>query len=274
MTGPSGPPAKPEGLQFDKVEGAGTMVCAMCKTNIADAYYHLNGRPICASCKTKADAQIADLKARGLGTGAMGKSVVFGLVAAIAGAIVYFAVTAITGWEIGIVAIVIGFMVGWAIRKATGGVGGRRYQILAVAFTYLAVSMAYAALGIREIIKDKAAAAPKIHASAAGTDSVALNDSTTASDGAADADSQAVASAAVAGPGKKKAGIGAGAIVAMLAIMLALPVMAIFQSGTGGFLSAIIIGIGLRQAWRMTGGVEIKITGPYKIGAAPRAATT
>lgn len=274
MTGPSGPPAKPEGLQFDKVEGAGTMVCAMCKQNITDAYYQLNGRPICASCKVKADAQIADLHARGKGTGAMGKSVIFGLGAAIAGAIVYFAVTAITGWEIGIVAIVIGYMVGWAIRKATGGVGGRRYQILAVAFTYLAVSMAYLALGIREIVKDKAAASPKIHATASGVDSAVLNDSTAASDSMAEGDSQAVASVPAAGSNRKKGGVGNGAIFAMLALMLALPVMAVFQSGTGGILSAIIIGIGLRQAWRMTGGVDIKITGPYRIGAAPRAAST
>jgi hypothetical protein len=223
MTGPSGPPAKPEGLQFDKVEGAGTMVCAMCKQNITDAYYHLNGRPICASCKVKADAQIAELHARGKGTGAMGKSVIFGLGAAIAGAIVYYAVTEITGWQIGIVAIVIGYMVGWAIQKATGGVGGRRYQILAVAFTYLAVGMAYAALGFSALTK---------------------------------------------------AGVGTGDILFSLLTVLFLPVAAVFATGAGGFLTAIIIGIGLRQAWRMTGGVDIKITGPYKIGAAPRAAST
>ena len=268
MTGPSGPPAKPEGLQFDKVEGGGAMVCALCKSNITDAYYHLNGQPICASCKVKADAQIADLKGRGTGTGAMGKSVLFGAGAAIAGAIVYFAVTAITGWEIGIVAIVIGYMVGWSIRKATGGVGGRRYQILAVAFTYLAVSMAYAALGIREIIKDKGMLSSKTHARAAVVDSTAVGDS------AAGRDSEAVASVQATGPSKQKGGVGAGDIFLVLGLMLALPVMAVFQSGTGGFLSAIIIGIGLRQAWRMTGGVEIKITGPYKIGAAPRAAVT
>ncbi len=140
MTGPSG-------LQFDKVEGGGSMTCVMCKSKITDAYYQLNGRPICASCKVKADAQIADIKARGTSPGAMSRAVIFGVGAAIAGAIVYFAVAAYAHLEIGIIAVAIGYMVGSAMRKATGGVGGRRYQIIAVVLTYLSVAAAYAALG-------------------------------------------------------------------------------------------------------------------------------
>jgi hypothetical protein len=277
MTGPSGPPAKPAGLQFDKVEGGAAMVCSMCGATITDAYWHLNGRPLCTSCKAKAESQIAALRARGAGTGAMTKAVLLGLGAAIAGAIVYFAVAAITGFEIGLVAIVIGFMVGWSMRKATGGMGGRRYQVLAVAFTYLAVSMAYAALGIREIIKDKRAATPATpatHATAAVADSTAGGDSAIASDSNASPDSAAVAITGGATPANRKRNVGAGAIVAMLGLMLALPLIAVFSSGPSGFLTAIIIGVGLRQAWRMTGGVEIKLTGPYKIGTAPSAAAT
>ena len=41
--------------------------------------------------------------------------------AAILGAILYFAVTAITGYEIGLVAIAVGWLVGRAIQKGTGG---------------------------------------------------------------------------------------------------------------------------------------------------------
>ncbi len=144
MTGPSG-------LQFDKVEGGGSMTCVMCKSSITDAYFQLNGRPICASCKAKADAQIADIKARGTSPGAMSKAVVYGIGAAIAGAIVYFAVAAYAHLEIGIIAVAIGYMVGSAMRKATGGVGGRRYQIIAVVLTYLSVAGAYAALGMHEV---------------------------------------------------------------------------------------------------------------------------
>jgi hypothetical protein len=188
------------------------MVCAMCKQNITDAYYHLNGRPICASCKVKADAQIAQLMARGSNAGAMALAVVFGLGAAIAGAAIYYAVLAIAHVEIGIIAILIGYMVGWSIRKATAGVGGRQYQILAVALTYLAVCLAYTPL--------------------------VLNQS----------------------PG--------------FLDILGLPVRVVMGSGASGILTVIIVGVGLRQAWHMTGGVNIKVSGPYKIGAAPRTAAT
>ena len=68
------------------------------------------------------------------------------LVAAIPGAILYYAVIAITNFEIGIVAIAIGYMVGWAVRKGAGGRGGRRFQVLALVLTYWAVGLAYTPL--------------------------------------------------------------------------------------------------------------------------------
>jgi hypothetical protein len=36
-----------------------------------------------------------------------------------------------------------------------------------------------------------------------------------------------------------------------------------------GLISALIIFIGLRQAWRMTGRPELVISGPYKVGTGP-----
>ena len=38
--------------------------------------------------------------------------------------------TRVTGWNIGLVAIVVGFMVGGAVRKGTGNRGGMLYQFL------------------------------------------------------------------------------------------------------------------------------------------------
>ncbi len=63
-------------------------------------------------------------------------------------------------------------------------------------------------------------------------------------------------------------------ITRLLIISPALPLIVVFKSGAGGILTAIIIGVGLMQAWRMTAGAVFKISGPYKIGAAPRAAST
>jgi len=57
----------------------------------------------------------------GKGAGKLIRAGVFGLGAAIAGAAIYYAVMAIADLEIGIVAILIGYMVGYAVRKGAAG---------------------------------------------------------------------------------------------------------------------------------------------------------
>ena len=48
-----------------------------------------------------------------------------------------------TGYEIGLVAIVVGLLVGGAVRKGSGARGGWFYQLMAVALTYAAISGSY-----------------------------------------------------------------------------------------------------------------------------------
>ena len=48
---------------------------------------------------------------------------------------------------------------------------------------------------------------------------------------------------------------------------LALPVLVVFGSLPGGLISGAIIGFGMQQAWKMTGGTPLLITGPYRIAA-------
>ena len=54
----------------------------------------------------------------------------------------------------------------------------------------------------------------------------------------------------------------------LLGFSLALPALVVFGSLPGGLLSALIIGIGMRQAWQMTGVPPMQISGPYRIAAA------
>ena len=82
-----------------------------------------------------------------------------GLGAGIVGAIIYYSVIAIAHVEIGIVAILIGYMVGAAVRKGARGGGGRRYQILAVALTYFSVGLAYSPLAFKGFAEGRAKAA-------------------------------------------------------------------------------------------------------------------
>ena len=74
----------------------------------------------------------------------------YGALAAVGGSLIYFAVAAITGREFGLVAILVGYMVGRAVRTGAGNRGGQAYQALAIALTYLAIVSTYVPL----IVKD------------------------------------------------------------------------------------------------------------------------
>jgi hypothetical protein len=63
-----------------------------------------------------------------------------GVAGAILGAIVYYIVRAATGYEIGIIAIAVGWLAGKGVRWGSGGRGGPRYQALAIVLTYLGIA--------------------------------------------------------------------------------------------------------------------------------------
>jgi len=239
-----GPQPSDQPLQFDRVElppdqagdtaSAPGVVCRGCGAAITTEYFDLAGTPVCEACRTAIER--AQDAARGWPRFA--RAAAFGSVAAIAGAILYYAVIAITNLEIGLVAIVIGFMVGFAVTKGTGGYGSRRYQLLAVFLTYFAVGLAYMPLVVNQT------------ANSAST----RKGSERAADIAAD---QA--------PTRPLPGGLAGAVVALLLLTLALPVLMVIGSLPSGLISAVIIGIGMRQAWRMTAAPPA-LTGPYRLG--------
>ena len=157
------PPSSNDDLQFDRVEhasaeadaGATGVTCASCNTSISTAYYSVGDSPFCAQCKSALEAQLEP----NTSLGALGRALLLGLGAAIAGAAVYYGVIAVTNLEIGIVAILIGYMVGWAVRKGASGRGARRLQVLAVCLTYFSVGLAYFPLALKSVAENKESAA-------------------------------------------------------------------------------------------------------------------
>jgi hypothetical protein len=240
---PGGPPQ----LQFDTavpttLSGltAQGVTCAMCQQAVTDEYFDVNGHSTCAGCRTQLEA----LGQTPRGWGVFAKAGLFGLVAAILGAVLYYAVIAITDFEIGIVAIAIGYMVGWAIRKATGNRGGRRYQVLAVALSYWAVGLAYTPLTIQQLAEgDKKEQVQK-------TSDAAVPEAVESSD-------------------DESAPISIPMLLAVLVgFSLALPVLMVVGSLPSGLISGAIIAFGMQQAWRMTGTPPLQISGPFRIAAA------
>src|SRR5439155_3866977 len=51
--------------------------------------------------------------------------------------------------ELGIVAIGVGLLVGIAVRKGSGGRGGRKFQALAMVLTYLSITASYVPLVLK-----------------------------------------------------------------------------------------------------------------------------
>lgn len=118
---------------------AGVSVCAACAEPITDVYYEANGKVVCPRCREAVAASMAG----GSGVVRVLGAVGLGLVAAAIGAAVWYAVRVYTDSEWSLIAIGIALLVGGAIRYATGGRGGRAYQLLAVILTYVSICSNY-----------------------------------------------------------------------------------------------------------------------------------
>lgn len=127
--------------------------CKLCRQPITGPYYRARGNIVCGSCADRIKReQPQDSHA------AFVRGLLFGMVGALLGLVLYAGFTILTGIEIGFVSLAVGFIVGKAIIVGSGGMGGRRYQIAAVLLTYAAVSLASIPIAIHYIKKEKASA--------------------------------------------------------------------------------------------------------------------
>jgi len=229
-------------LQFDKAEQSGATTCAVCHSLLTDRYFVANGQIICPNCRNAVAAEWN----RGSAAGRFGKALGLGLLAATACAIVWYLVLKWTDSQWGILAIVVGIVVGTAVRKGSNGRGGWRYQTLAILLTYTAIVSSYVPFileGLREQPKQED------HRPSAATDSVAA---------------ATVAASAADAPGPLAVIV---ALVALVLLLYATPILTGFQSPIG----LLIVGIALYEAWKFNRKAELKIAGPYQVsgGAAP-----
>ena len=140
-------------LQFDQAEfttpAPDGPSCGFCKRPVEDAYYELGGKICCASCRQQVETAVRG----GSSLARVVKALFLGSVAAVAGAALYYAIIRITGYNIGLVAIVVGFMVGGAVRNGTGNRGGLFYQFLALFLAYVAIGLMHVPMLIEQWIK-------------------------------------------------------------------------------------------------------------------------
>jgi hypothetical protein len=215
-------------LQFETAEtqASGT-ACSACKQPIASSYFTVGGQIACERCK--ADVELA--LQRSAGSGSVMTAILLGSLAGLAGAAVWYGVRAVTDSELGIIAIAIGWGVGTAVRSASGGRGGRGYQVLAVLLTYFWIAANYV---------------PDLVGSANQSSSEAGSEGQPA----ASADAERPASAP---------------LVARIAIAMLLALALPFMMGFENVIGLLIIAFGLYQAWQMNQRVAIAVEGPFSL---------
>lgn len=125
-------------IQFEKAEYSGPSPvgnCANCGKPIENTYWHANGMNVCADCADLLSKTQQSPSKRLLTKGAL-----YALGAAICCSFVYAAIVIITNYDLALIAIAVGWLVGRATRIGTGGIGGRAVQIIAVVATYISIS--------------------------------------------------------------------------------------------------------------------------------------
>jgi hypothetical protein len=201
------------------------MACAACRHPITGPYFQINGAQVCAECANKIQDQIPkDSHA------AFVRALAFGIAGALVGFALYVIFALATGLVIGWVSLAVGFIVGKAMSLGSRGVGGRRYQLVAVLLTYLAVSMSAVPIAIHHMRQRHQA-----QAQAQSSD--------------------------IGAPQSRHVSLAKA--IGMLALLgIASPLLDL-QDPVHGIIGLVILFVGIRFAWRFTAGRTISVSGPH-----------
>jgi hypothetical protein len=258
--GSSVPKPEPAGLQFDRAEfsNKSELSCTACSRGIGGEFYRVDGKPLCLTCYA-----IVNEKLNG-GSGMMRfiRAAFFGSLAMLLGGGIYYGVLALTGYEIGLISILVGVIVGSAVSYGSGRRGGWVYQCLAVFLTYTAIVSAYIPILISEFQKmngGKPVATQSAKGGIAAKPKVAPA-AQPAAGKPAPIEENAESAELPVPPSPPPTGIEIAIGLAMLiGLIYALP----FLSGLQNILGLAIIGFGLYQAWKQNVRQEKKISGPH-----------
>jgi hypothetical protein len=216
--------------QFKGSDATDAMACANCGTPLASAYFTAGEAVVCEQCRYRLEAWLNDSG----GWSRFARAGAFGVGAAAVGALLWYVVTEVTGYEIGLVAIAVGWLVGAAVRAGTKGRGGVTYQVMAVVLTYLAIVSTYV---------------PQILASFSEPPAIV--------------DAREEAGGAPAYTESDDSGLTAGTAVRVILFAMALP----FLAGFDNLIGLLIIGFALWQAWSSNKSAAVPFEGPFQVGA-------
>ena len=123
-------------LQFDKAEYE-SVDCAVCRGPLGSPYWMAGPSRVCAGCKTRIENELA----APIPLPRVALAALAGAGVAVGGAVLWALIQQATGYQLGIVAIAVGWAIATAMRKVTHQ-GSRLLQVLGVFFVYLCTSLA------------------------------------------------------------------------------------------------------------------------------------
>jgi hypothetical protein len=186
------------------------------------------------------------------------RAVLFGCAGALLGLILYSAFGIITGLVIGYLSLGVGYLVGKAMMMGSKGIGGRRYQIVAVLLTYAAVSTSAIPIAISMQSKQRREQKQQL----ADEQRQFEKESGQQPSEATPAQSEPAAES----PQHPKVSL-AAALGYLALIGLASPFLEL-QDPVHGFIGLIILLVGIRIAWQITAARLPEISGPFQNSAA------
>jgi hypothetical protein len=237
-------PASPGEIQFDRADFAQSPAearCAACERPLQGHYFEVNNMMVCEGCRYTVETAFNQ---RGGARGFL-KAAFAGFGAAVAGSILYYAVRELTGYEIGLISILVGWGVGKAVHWGSRGKGGWAYQSLAVFLTYMAIVSTYIPAVVQQFVEEDQKAKP-----------------------AATAPAQGSGTAAAAKP-KPEEDLSAGDLIIALGAFLLLIATIPFLAGFKNVIGLLIIAFGLWEAWKINRRTALSISGPFQVGAVP-----
>ena len=114
--------------------GAALVACELCSASIrVDQSKFANGHRVCAACAQQLQSELAQLSAP---PDVLPRAIVMGALGALVGAAVWALVLIVTNFEIGYLAVLVGFLAGLGVKYGARGATGRRLQKVAVACTF------------------------------------------------------------------------------------------------------------------------------------------
>jgi hypothetical protein len=254
-----------EEIQFDQAEYATPAsagpTCGLCHQPIADTYYETGGKVFCTACRGRIEESFRG----GSRLGRALKAFVFGSAAALAGGALYYAIIRTTGINLGLIAVLVGYMVGRAVRAGSGNRGGLLYQFLAVFLTYSSIVAMHVPLLVEHALKQGPPKDEQAKVAPAKDDA----DRARAKDKALAGEKDKAALNAADAPRQGRPPLSRAefllALVRVIGFFYSLPV----HLAMAAPISGLIFGFALWEAWKIPTKIQFSFNGPFRVATEP-----